>query len=157
MTKIEARPAMIDVKELFSKSPDGLREIVRAVMQEVLEAEMTDALGAEKGERTAARLGYRSSYFTRTLVTRVGKLELRVRRIATADIGRSAYEHREGLVKGFTKRYGLKRLVYMDFHERIIDASQRESNIKHWPCAWKARLILDANPGWLDLFETLNQ
>jgi len=78
MTKIEAKPAIASVNELFSKSPDGLREIVRAVMQEMLEAEMTDALGAEKGERTAARLGYRSGYYTRTLVTRIGKLELRV-------------------------------------------------------------------------------
>src|SRR5271154_1826678 len=78
MTRSEAKPAIAAVKELFSNSPDGLREIVRAVMQEVLEAEMTDALGAEKGERTAARLGYRSGYYTRTLVTRVGKLELRV-------------------------------------------------------------------------------
>src|SRR5215212_7254298 len=47
-------------------------------MQEMLEAEMTDALGAEKRERTPARLGYRSGYYTRTLVTPVGKLELRV-------------------------------------------------------------------------------
>ncbi len=78
MTKSEAKPAIVAVNELFSKSPDGLREIVRAVVQEMLEAEMTDALGAEKGERTGARLGYRSGYYTRTLVTRVGKLELRV-------------------------------------------------------------------------------
>jgi hypothetical protein len=78
MTKTEAKPAIVAVNELFAKSPDGLREVVRAVMQEILEAEMTDALGAEKGERTAARLGYRSGYYTRTLVTRVGKLELRV-------------------------------------------------------------------------------
>ena len=78
MTKIEAKPAIGSVKELFSQSPDSLREIVRAVMQEMLEAEMADALGAEKGERTAARLGYRSGYYSRTLVTRVGKLELRV-------------------------------------------------------------------------------
>ncbi len=78
MTKGEAKPAIAAVNELFSKSPDGLREIVRTVMQEMLEAEMTDALGAEKGERTMARLGYRSGYYTRTLVTRVGKLELRV-------------------------------------------------------------------------------
>jgi len=78
MTKSEAKPALAAVNELFSKSPDGLREIVHAVMQEMLEAEMTDALGAGKGERTAARLGYRSGYYTRTLVTRVGKLELRV-------------------------------------------------------------------------------
>jgi putative endonuclease len=75
----------------------------------------------------------------------------------TSDIGRRAYEHREALVPGFTKRYGLKRLVYTEFHERIADAIQRESNIKHWPRAWKARLILEANPGWLDLYETLNQ
>jgi transposase-like protein len=47
-------------------------------MQEMLEAEMTDALGAGKGERTAAPLGYRSGYYTRSLITRVGKLELRV-------------------------------------------------------------------------------
>ncbi len=78
MTKSQAKPAIAAVNDLFSTSPDGLREIVRAVMQEMLEAEMTDTLGAEKGERTAARLGYRSGYYTRTLVTRVGKLELRV-------------------------------------------------------------------------------
>ena len=59
MTKSEAKPAIVAVNELFATSPDGLREIVRAVMQEMLEAEMTDALGAEKGERTSARLGYR--------------------------------------------------------------------------------------------------
>ena len=78
MTRIEAKPAIASVNELFSKSPDGLREIVRTVMQEMLEGEMTDALSAEKGERTTARLGYRSGYYTRTLITRVGKLELRV-------------------------------------------------------------------------------
>jgi len=78
MTRIEAKPAIANVNELYSRRPDGLREVVRAVMQEMLEAEMTDALGAEKGERTAARLGYRSGYYTRTLVTRIGKLELRV-------------------------------------------------------------------------------
>ena len=52
--------------------------MVQAVLQELLEAEMTEVLGAEKGERTPARLGYRSGYYGRTLVTRVGKLELRV-------------------------------------------------------------------------------
>ena len=78
MTKSEPRPALSVVKDLIAAQPDSLREVVRAVMQEMLEAEMTDALGAEKGERTPARLGYRSGYYTRTLVTRVGKLELRV-------------------------------------------------------------------------------
>jgi putative transposase len=78
MTNTKDRPAAAAIKDLLSQSPDGLREIVRAVMQEMLEAEMTDALQATKGERTAARLGYRSGYYTRTLITRVGKLELRV-------------------------------------------------------------------------------
>jgi len=52
--------------------------VVRTALQEVLEAEMTEALGAEKGERAAGRQGYRSGYYGRTLITRVGKLELRV-------------------------------------------------------------------------------
>src|SRR3712207_5106260 len=78
MTSTKDKPAAAAIKDLLSQSPDGLREIVRAVMQEMLEAEMTDALQAQKGERTAARLGYRSGYYSRTLVTRVGKLELRV-------------------------------------------------------------------------------
>ena len=78
MTKTEGKPAIAAVKELFAASPDGLREIVRAVVQEMLETEMTDALNAGKSERTAARIGYRSGYHTRTLITRVGKLELRV-------------------------------------------------------------------------------
>jgi putative transposase len=58
--------------------PQNTYKAGRAVMQEMLEAEMMQAVGAEKGERTAARLGYRSGYYTRTLVTRVSKLELRV-------------------------------------------------------------------------------
>lgn len=78
MTKTEGRTASTAVKEILLSSPDGLRDVIRAVMQEVLEAEMDEALGAHKGERTPERLGYRSGYYGRTLVTRVGKLELRV-------------------------------------------------------------------------------
>jgi putative transposase len=78
MTRSEAKPAIAAVKELFSQHPDGLREVVRAVLQEVLESEMTEAVGAAKGERSEGRLGYRSGSYGRTLVTRVGKLELRV-------------------------------------------------------------------------------
>src|SRR3954451_7981633 len=78
MTEDQGKLPVAAAKELLKGSPDGLRDVVRAVLQEVLEAEMTDALGAAKGERTAARLGYRAGYYSRTLVTRVGKLELRV-------------------------------------------------------------------------------
>jgi transposase-like protein len=76
MTTSEAKPTIAAVNALFATSPDGLREF-RGVMQEVLEAEMTEALGAEKGERTAARLGYRSGYYTRTLLTQLGNLARR--------------------------------------------------------------------------------
>ncbi|MGH8733896.1 MAG: IS256 family transposase [Burkholderiales bacterium] len=62
----------------MAEDRDFLRPLVQAVLQELLEAEMTEVLGAEKGERSVARLGYRSGYYDRTLVSRVGKLELRV-------------------------------------------------------------------------------
>ena len=78
MTVAQAKLSVAAAKELLKGDPDGLREVVRAVLQEVLEAEMTDALGAAKGERSAGRLGYRSGHYGRTLITRVGKLELRV-------------------------------------------------------------------------------
>jgi putative endonuclease len=73
----------------------------------------------------------------------------------TNDIARRAYEHREGLVAGFTKRYGLKRLVWYEVHESIVVAIQREKTMKHWPRRWKVRLILALNPKWDDLYETL--
>jgi putative endonuclease len=75
----------------------------------------------------------------------------------TGDLARRAFEHREGLVKGFTKRYGLRRLVYVESFEDIRAAIQREKNIKHYSRAWKAGLILEANPDWRDLYEDLNK
>ena len=73
----------------------------------------------------------------------------------TSDLARRAWEHREGVAEGFTKRYGLKRLVYAERHEDIRIAIQRERNIKHWPRAWKVRLILVDNPDWNDLYDQL--
>ena len=78
MTKRQGKSGTIDVKALMAEDEEFLRALVRTALQEVLEAEMTEALGAEKGERTAGRQGYRSGYYGRTLITRVGKLELRV-------------------------------------------------------------------------------
>jgi len=66
------------VKELLSANQDFLRPLVQEVVQQVLEAEMDETVGAGKSERTNERVGYRSGYYSRTLVTRVGKLELRV-------------------------------------------------------------------------------
>jgi putative endonuclease len=74
----------------------------------------------------------------------------------TGDIRRRAHEHREGLTAGFTKRYGLKRLVYAEPYDQIGSALQREANMKRWPHAWKVSPILGQNPDWADLYDTLN-
>jgi putative endonuclease len=73
----------------------------------------------------------------------------------TSDVRRRVTEHKDSLVDGFTHRYGLHRLVYVERHEDILSAIQREKNIRHWPRAWKVRLIRRANPDWEDLFESL--
>lgn len=65
-------------KEIFSEQQDWLRGLIEEVVQQVLEAEMEEAVGAQKSERTPGRQGYRSGYYPRTLITRVGKIELRV-------------------------------------------------------------------------------
>lgn len=78
MTRKQDSAKKTDWKELIGEQEDFLRPIIRKVLQELMEADMDEALGAEKGERTPDRLGYRSGYYSRTLVTRVGKLELRV-------------------------------------------------------------------------------
>ncbi|HXP96167.1 MAG TPA: GIY-YIG nuclease family protein [Telmatospirillum sp.] len=73
----------------------------------------------------------------------------------TSDLARRVCEHRDGVVDGFTKRYGLKRLVFVECHEDIQTALQREKTLKHWPRAWKVNLILSSNPDWNDLFDLL--
>jgi putative endonuclease len=70
----------------------------------------------------------------------------------TSDLPRRTWEHREGVVEGFTKRYGLKRLVYVERYDDIRIAIQREKN---WPRAWKVRLILRDNPEWEDLYDRI--
>lgn len=67
-------------KDLVGEDPDFLRPLVQEVIQQVLELDMDEAVGAGRSERTEARTGYRSGHYSRTLVTRVGKLELRVPR-----------------------------------------------------------------------------
>jgi putative transposase len=78
MTKGKSKPELIDVKQLLAQDEDFVRAAVAVLVQAALEAEMTERIGAEKGERTEARLSYRSGYYSRSLITRVGTLELRV-------------------------------------------------------------------------------
>ena len=71
----------------------------------------------------------------------------------TNDLIRRVYEHREGVVPGFTKRYGLKQLVHFERYDTSALAIQREKNIKHWSREWKIDLIVAGNPDWRDLYD----
>ena len=78
MTRKRDKQGSEEIKAMIAQEGDFLRPLVRTVVQEIMEAEMSEAVGAQKGERVEGRLGYRSGYYPRGLVTRVGKLELRV-------------------------------------------------------------------------------
>jgi putative endonuclease len=71
----------------------------------------------------------------------------------TSDICRRAYEYRQSAIEGFSKKYGLHRLVY--YKGPIIEAIAREKNLKNWKRQWKIELIERYNPNWRDLFEDL--
>ena len=73
----------------------------------------------------------------------------------TNDLVRRVFEHRESAVKGFSKTHGLKRLVYYEQYDDIRLAIQRKKSMKHWPRAWKVRLINDFNRERDDLYLSL--
>ena len=74
----------------------------------------------------------------------------------TNDLVRRVYEHREGVVDGFTKTHGVKQLVYYEQFDQIEPAIQREKTIKHWSRDWKINLIERDNPHWTDLWGSLS-
>jgi putative endonuclease len=73
----------------------------------------------------------------------------------TSDLPKRAFEHREGLVKGFSKKYGCKLLVWYELHGTMVDAITREKQIKAGSRAKKLELIEATNPEWNDLYELL--
>jgi len=76
--KGKGKGEVIDLKGLLAGGEDFIRAAIEALVQAALEAEISEAIGAEKGERTETRVSYRSGYYSRSLITRVGTLELRV-------------------------------------------------------------------------------
>ena len=70
----------------------------------------------------------------------------------TNDLVRRTYEHREGLVPGFTKTHRCKRLVWYEVHDNIQVAILREKQVKKWLRLWKDELIETGNPDWRDLW-----
>ena len=67
------------------------------------------------------------------------------------DLYRRVFEHKVGQYEGFTKRYGLKKLVYYEAYQFVMDAIKREKRIKNWRRQWKIDLIEKENPDWIDL------
>jgi len=74
---------------------------------------------------------------------------------STAELVQRVYQHREGLVEGFTKDHGCRLLVWFEVHDDLEDARLRELQIKKWKRQWKLSMIEKDNPEWVDLFPTL--
>jgi putative endonuclease len=72
-----------------------------------------------------------------------------------SDLRKRVWEHRNNLVEGFTKRYGVHRLVHYEMHGDMLSAIAREKQLKKWRRAWKLRLIEGRNPQWRDLWEEI--
>ena len=69
----------------------------------------------------------------------------------TTNPSRRWFEHQHNLTPGFTSRYGVKTLVWIEQHDLVIAAIQREKSIKKYPRQWKINLIEAQNPDWLDI------
>jgi putative endonuclease len=74
---------------------------------------------------------------------------------ATNDLVRRVYEHKQGVVAGFTKRYVVHRLAHFEAFDEIAEAIAREKRLKHWLRKWKLELIENTSPDWRDLYEDL--
>jgi putative endonuclease len=70
----------------------------------------------------------------------------------TSDLIRRCHEHREGLIEGFSKKYGCRLLVWFEAHDDLQEARLRELQMKKWKRGWKVRLIQESNPDWRDLW-----
>ncbi len=73
----------------------------------------------------------------------------------TSDLIKRVWQHREGLVDGFTKQHQIKMLVWYEQHETMESAISREKAMKKWKRQWKLTTIEKNNPGWCDLWDTI--
>jgi putative endonuclease len=73
----------------------------------------------------------------------------------TSDLAKRVWEHRNGVVPGFTKEYGCKLLVWFEAYDDLQDARQRELRMKEWKRAWKVKVIEEQNLDWVDLYPSL--
>jgi putative endonuclease len=74
----------------------------------------------------------------------------------TSELAQRVWQHQHDEAEGFTQKYGVHRLVYYELHATMLDALQREKQLKHWDRAWKLALIEKDNPHWQDLSASLS-
>jgi putative endonuclease len=127
--------------------PEGDRH-GRAVLAEAL----TPLIPAKAGIYGRRRRGAVAFYVYILASRRNGTLYIGM----TDDLSRRVYQHRTGEIAGFTRRYGVKLLVWYDVSDTRSAAFARERQMKEWQRAWKIDLIQRSNPNWSDLYETLN-
>jgi transposase-like protein len=157
MTVKKGKAEIGRMKELLAGDDEFIRSVVRAALQEVLEAEMTEAVGAAKGERTPARLGYRSGYYGRTLITRVGKLELRVPQDRDGRFSTELFERYQrserALVAALAEMYvqGVSTRKVKAITEELCGTAFRRPpsapSTRSWTRAWRSSL----RAGWPSL------
>jgi putative endonuclease len=73
----------------------------------------------------------------------------------TSDLVKRIWEHKNNMVEGFTKRYGIHHLVWYELHDSMGSAIEREKRLKEWKRVWKLELIETSNPDWHDLYQTI--
>ena len=73
----------------------------------------------------------------------------------TSNLQKRGWEHKNDFVEGFTKKYGVHRLVYYELHSDMVSAITREKQMKKWKRAWKLELIERQNPDWNDLWKDI--
>jgi putative endonuclease len=74
----------------------------------------------------------------------------------TNGLAKKTHDHKAGAVAGFTKKYGVKTLVYFEEYESLLQAREREARMKKWKREWKLKKIEEVNPEWEDLYEKIN-
>lgn len=74
----------------------------------------------------------------------------------TSNLMQRVWRHRTGYFEGFTKRYGVKLLVWYEIHGTMIEAITREKRLKEWQRTWKIKLVEGSNPDWRDLYSELH-
>ena len=73
----------------------------------------------------------------------------------TSNLPKRAWEHKNGVADGFTKKYGIKNLVYYEVFDDPENAIKREKQLKKWKRLWKMRIIEEMNPDWEDLYDSI--